>query len=210
MAWYDWFTPLSVGAVGQPAENQATYLNLLLPFLNPYERADAARVLRASASGDVQQAIGDRYQFDPGTARSEQEWLAGLGGLSTAMNTPRFALSQPRTSVKSGTADPAQAALSAWQRELESLEGDPNLEWFRSLGEIAASMSPNMTRQQQRDAKYRWENWMNDAPEEMQGVGSFLMNPYLDRPQYGAAATFGTYRAPYQVKGGLVANPWYV
>jgi len=207
MAWYDWFRPLGVGAVGLPAEQQATYLNLLLPFLNPAERYAASGVLNASASEDVQNALGRGYNFAPGTARAEADWLAGLGGLRGALGAPPV---NP-IDMMEGTQEQRLGAHGQykWQSELASLEGDPNLAWFQRLGDIAATLGPTSTRAQQRDAKARMDTWMANAPENMRSVGSFLLNPYLDRPRYGAAATFGTYRAPYQVKGGLVANPWY-
>lgn len=194
MAWYDWFRPLGVGAVGLPAERQATYLNLLLPFLNPSERYAAGGVLNASASEDVQKALGGGYNFAPAGATAEGNWLGGLSNLKVFLQNPNA----------------ASVLAPGWQKELASLQGDANLEWFQSLGDVAASLGPNSTRAQQRDAKTAFDTWMQQAPEDMRAVGSYLLNPYLDRPQYGAAATFGSYRSPYQVKGGLVANPWYV
>lgn len=194
MAWYDWFRPLGVGAVGLPAERQATYLNLLLPFLNPSERYAAGGVLNASASEDVQKALGGGYNFAPAGATAEGNWLGGLSNLKVFLQNPNA----------------ASVLAPGWAGELASLKGDPNLAWFQSLGDVAASLGPNSTRAQQRDAKTAFDTWMQQAPEDMRAVGSYLLNPYLDRPQYGAAATFGSYRSPYQVKGGLVANPWYV
>lgn len=194
MAWYDWFRPLGVGASDQPAERQATYLNLLLPFMGDYERAAAATHLRGLDSPDVRGALTGGYNFAPAGATAEGNWLGGLSNLKVFLQNPNA----------------ASVLAPGWAGELASLKGDPNLEWFQSLGDVAASLGPNSTRAQQRDAKRRFDTWMEEAPEDMRAVGSYLLNPYLDGPQYGAAATFGSYRSPYQVKGGLVANPWYV
>jgi hypothetical protein len=197
-SWYDWWKPLGQG----PFETQATYLNLLLPFLNPHEQGLGARQLRAIDSPDIDKAIGGGYQLPQAGAQGEATWLRGLSGLSTALDDPTGWV-QPRQGMAPGFAQ-------QWGEEFASLAGDPNLEWFQSLADVAGSLSPDMTRRQQRDARRAIDDWLAQAPDELQGIGSYLLHPYLDRPGYGSAAAFGSYQQPYQVKGGLVANPWYV
>lgn len=196
--WYDWWRPLGVGHT----ESEAAYLNLLLPFMNPFEQAGAARRIAGIDSPDIRGRIKENYALPSGGPASEQSWFGRLAGLENALANPRGWIRR----------EPGMAPgfEGQWAEELASLEGDPNLSWLHSLGQVAAQVGTARTRQQQRDARAAIEQWLTSAPETMSGIGESLLNPYLNAPRYGAAATFGTYANPYRIRGGLVANPWYV
>jgi len=190
--------------VGQDAERQATILNLLLPFLNPMEQQSAANTIATTQSPEIQAAVGSGYNRPNAGATSTDQWLAGLGGLSTMMGYP-----VAESYDSGGVLRPAESTEGQWQAERASLAGDPNAAFLQSLGQLANQIGGAKTRAQQQAAKGAYDQWMGNTSDFMQGVGSQLLNPLLTSPRYGSAATFGTYTNPYSVKGGLVSNPWY-
>lgn len=188
MAWYDWWRPLRVGHF----DAGPAYLNLLLPFMNPFEQAGAAQRIMGIDSPDIQEALeGTSYARPTGAPAAEQAWLGGLGGLSSALSRP------PTT---------------GWGEEYASLEGDANLAWFKSLGDVASQLSRARTRAERQTAEAAAEGWLTQAPEDISGFGANLLNPYLAAPSFGSIKppSYRNYARPYQVRGGLVANPWYV
>lgn len=214
MAWYDWWAPTGVGASSDDTEREMALLNLILPFLRPTEQAQAAATIAQTQSPEIQKAVGNRYNRPSGAASSEQQWLQGLGGLSTMLATPASSASPtiPPSIFDSGAYGEWQKkrATQNWQQELASLTGDPNAAGLQSLAQLAGQIGSASTRQQQRDAKAAFDNWMGNQSDVMQGIGSQLLSPVLQAPKFGSAVTWGTYTQPYSVRGGLVANPWYV
>jgi hypothetical protein len=183
-----------------------TILNLLLPFMNPAEQFTAANTIGATQSPEIQQAVGSSYNRPTAGATSEARWLQGLGGLSQFLDMPDM---PPWAAGQGGEAGKQVQGLQGMQSDLAALSGDPNAAALRSLSRVASQAGSASTRLQQREAKSAYENWMGNQSDFMQGIGSQLLNPLLDAPRYGSAATWGTYTNPYSIKGGLVANPWY-
>lgn len=199
MDWQRWWRPLGVGHF----DPNPVFLNLLLPFMNPFEQASAAQRIANIGSPDIVRALaGAAYNRPAGAARGESDWLAGLGGFAAALR------GQP-VGIGATPAQPVDHDWNTWQQELATLQGDPNLAWFRSLADMAQQVGGATTRGQQRDARAAADMWLTGAPEALGSFGEYLLTPYLDKPQYGSAVTWGTYRSPFQVRGGLVANPWY-
>ncbi len=214
MAMQSWWTPFSYGGVGSDEQSQVELLNLLLPFLNPTEQAQAARYIYNQRAGDAD--LREMVPAEYGTAtssaaQSTDDWLRGLGQMSQMMKYPDVEETMPWALDDPGPQGDTVRQMAGWQNSLASLEGGVDTEWFRGLGDVAKQLRPNSTRAEQRDARTAFDAYLGSAPSDMmRQMGSYLLDPYLSRPNYGQAALFGNYQQPYQIKGGLVANPWYV
>jgi hypothetical protein len=210
----NWWTPFSYGGVGSDEQSQLELLNLLLPFLHPAEQGQAALYIynQRAADEDLRGMVPEAYgNVGSGAAQSTDAWLANLGQLSQMMKYPDVEETMPWALDDRRPGGDTVRQLAGWQNSLASLEGGVDTEWFKGLGDVARQLQPNSTRAEQRDARTAFDAYLESAPSDMmRQMGSYLLDPYLSRPNYGQAALFGNYQQPFQIKGGLVANPWYV
>jgi len=210
----NWWTPFSYGGVGSDEQSQLELLNLLLPFLHPAEQGQAARYIynQRAADEDLRGMVPVAYgNVGSGAAQSTDAWLASLGQMSQMRRYPDIEEMWPWALDDRRPGGDTVRQLAGWQNSLASLAGGVDTEWFKGLADVARQLRPNSTRAEQRDARTAFDAYLGSAPSDMmRQMGSYLLDPYLSRPNYGQAALFGNYQQPFQIKGGLVANPWYV
>lgn len=181
MANPSWWVPWSYGGYNleEPSLNAYELLNWFLPAMAPYEQSLAAQSLYELGAQEVLPQALPGYARPIGTPGTTADWLSRVSGVRNAPTPDWFA-------------------------------GSPEANWLQSLHSAASGLRPDMTRSQQRLWRQGYEDVMARAPnQEMAALGSFLYNPTLQAPRFGQAAPLGTYLQDYQVRGGLVANPWY-
>ncbi len=181
MALPSWWTPWQYGTGWDEKAAPIELMNWLIPYMAPKNQAGAANYLygQRAAAPELYNQFGG-YGSVTGNATPTDQWLKNISGFN-------------------------QSSLPSYY-DVSS----PEYNWLMGGQNLSKQLNPNMSRQNQMGYSQGLNDWMNQAPsKEMQGVGTYLMNPTLTRPEYGSAAALGNYQQPFKLRGGLVSNPWY-
>ncbi len=180
MATPSWYSPWQAGLYNQTLA-PLDLLNALIPFMAPAEQASAGQYLFSQSAVDDTIAKWVQGYNQPSAAPSSTtDWLKGMGQVS-------------------GAALPSYYDTSS-----------PEYNWLTSLTKASQGLGASPNRQQQQQWKSTYDTMMGQAPSDMmKGVGAYLFNPTLARPEFGSAAPLGQYSSRYHTKAGLVSNPWY-